>query len=152
MTVKINMTDRNVFVVHGRAIGERDKLVRIIRDLGMTPVVLDFAKKKGRSIYEEFLEQARRCEFAFVLLTPDDRVAASTDTTEELMRARQNVIFEMGWFFGVLGRERTRLLYKGAIELPSDITGVMYIKYDRSLDDIRADIRDALEAGGLQLR
>lgn len=141
--------ERRVFVVHGRAHADRDKLVKILNDLGMTPVVLEFAKKSGRSIYEEFLQLARECEFAFIILTPEDKTVAFGASSEDSFRARQNVIFEMGWFFGVLGRERTRLLYRGEIELPSDVTGIMYIRYDRSLDNIRSDIRDALEMGGL---
>lgn len=148
----VGRADRRVFVVHGRAHSDRDKLVKILHDLGMIPVVLEFAKKSGRSIYEEFLQQAKDCEFAFIILTPEDKTAAADASSEDIFRARQNVIFEMGWFFGVLGRERTRLLYRGEIELPSDVTGIMYIRYDQSLDTIRADIRDSLEMGGLHPR
>jgi predicted nucleotide-binding protein len=144
------MSERRVFIVHGHATADRDKLTKIVRDLGLTPVVLEFAAKKGRSVYEEFLDQARTCEFAFILLTPDDKLV-NVDGTPPA-RARQNVIFEMGWFFGVLGRERTRLLYRGSIEIPSDVTGVVYIKYEHSLDEIRSDIRDALNSGGLATR
>ena|SRR5271166_4979762 len=115
------------------------------------PIVLEFARKKGSSVYEEFLDQAKNCEFAFIILTPDDK-SASEVSSEEKFRARQNVIFEMGWFFGVLGRERTRLLYRGEIELPSDVTGVMYIRYDSDLDSVRSDVREALEAGGISVK
>ena len=47
-------------------------------------------------------------------------------------RARQNVVFEMGFFFGALGRERVAVLYEEGVELPSDVDGLVYILLDRS--------------------
>ena len=142
------MTKSKVFIVHGNTHEHRDKLVRIVADLGLEPLVLEFAKKGGRSIYEEFLILARTADFAFVLLTPDDKISNEL-SDDQKYRSRQNVIFEMGWFFAKLGRLKTRLLYSGVIEIPSDITGVIYIKFEDDLNKARSDIRDALEVGGL---
>jgi predicted nucleotide-binding protein len=139
---------RKVFVVHGQQHNHRDKLVKIIRELGLDPIVLEFARKTGKSIYEEFIDQAKSCEFAFILLTADDKMAADLDEADKY-RARQNVIFEMGWFYAKIGRQRTRLLYSGKVELPSDVTGVIYIRFEDDLNLIRTDIRESLEAGGL---
>jgi predicted nucleotide-binding protein len=45
-------------------------------------------------------------------------------------RGRQNVILEMGYFFGKLGRKNMAILYSPGVELPSDINGLTYILYD----------------------
>jgi predicted nucleotide-binding protein len=137
-----------VFIVHGRSHKDRDELVEIVKELGCTPKVLADEPKDGGTIIEEFEALAERCVFAFVILTPED-VTADELGNEEKHRARQNVIFEMGWFFARLGKSRTRLLYRGNIELPSDITGVIYTKYEVSVTEKKASIRRALAQGGL---
>ena len=45
-------------------------------------------------------------------------------------RARQNVVLELGFFWGKLGRERVCALVKGDIEKPSDYDGVVYVPLD----------------------
>jgi Predicted nucleotide-binding protein containing TIR-like domain len=46
------------------------------------------------------------------------------------VRARQNVIFELGYFVSKLGRGRACLLRKGDVEIPSDLYGVIYTEMD----------------------
>lgn len=140
--------NKNVFIVHGQSDADRDKLAEIINDLGCAPKILALEPKNGGTIIEEFESLASNCVFAFILMTPDDPMASELDEIHRY-RARQNVIFEMGWFFSQLGRTRTRLLYKGEIELPTDVTGIIYIKYEDNINDIRAKIRDALCEGGV---
>jgi len=65
-----------------------------------------------------------------VLLTPDDIGGRANDLEELLPRARQNVIFELGFFIGKLGRERVCALHKGEVEIPSDFSGVLWIRSD----------------------
>lgn len=64
--------------------------------------------------------------FAVVSMTPDDIVTKPSSVT----RARQNVIFELGYFAGKLGRGRTCVFRKGDFEIPSDLYGVLYIDLD----------------------
>jgi predicted nucleotide-binding protein len=75
--------------------------------------------------------------------TPDDPGWSASDPVNEKRRARQNVIFEMGYFYGKLQRRKGRvtLLYSGDLELPSDIAGVIYI-----------NISDGIESAGEALR
>jgi len=82
----------------------------------------------------------------FVLLTPDDAVPAEDASDEVKRRAHQNVIFEMGYFLGKLGRHRGRvlLLYKDPLELPSDISGLIYINITRGIEAAGEDIRREL--------
>ena len=68
---------------------------------------------------EKFEENAKRADIAFALLTPDDFA-----TEEGSGRARQNVIFELGFFVGKLGRKNVCALYEDGVEIPSDFQGV----------------------------
>ena len=60
-------------------------------------------------------------------------------------RARQNVILELGYFMGKLGREHVCCLYKGEIELPSDISGILYLPFNSSVNECFKDIRNELK-------
>ena len=52
-------------------------------------------------------------------------------------RARQNVILEFGYLIGKLGRGNVCCLYKGNIELPSDLHGVCYLHFENSIMEVR---------------
>ena len=51
---------------------------------------------------------------------------------EEQPRARQNVVFEHGYMCAKLGREHVCALYSEGVELPGDMSGVVYTKYDEA--------------------
>lgn len=85
----------------------------------------------GRTIIEKFEDHAQ-VGFAVALLTPDDVGSLKGEGTNPNPRARQNVIFEFGYFIGKLGRKRVCALVKGAVEKPSDYDGVLYIPLDDS--------------------
>ena len=122
-----------VFVVHGREEGSKQGVARYIEKLELEPVILDEQADQGRTIIAKFEEHARRVSFAVVLLTPDDEGRMQQDKEPKLKgRARQNVIFELGFFTGNLGRDRVCALTKGEIEIPSDFDGVIYIPLDDS--------------------
>jgi predicted nucleotide-binding protein len=82
------------------------------------------------------------------LLTPDDS-ANESDATERAWRARQNVIMELGWFMAKLGRQRVLMLHKGRVEIPSDILGVVYISFEKSVMETGEKIRQRLKGEGL---
>ena len=88
-----------VFVVHGRDNGTKELISRFLKSLDVVPVILHEQSNKGRTIIEKF-EQHANVEFAVVLLTPDDEGRLQTDGSSLEPRARQNVIFEMGYFIG----------------------------------------------------
>lgn len=141
--------NKNVFIVHGRSESDRDELADMLRKYGCTPRILQLEPKRGGPLIDEFEKLAKKCTFAFVLLTPEDSFSKPDEAAEQAMRARQNVIFEMGWFFNALGRHRTRLLYKKNVELPSDVTGITYIRYEEAVKEKEEAIRRALVEGGL---
>ena len=61
-------------------------------------------------------------------------------------RARQNVILEFGYFIGLLGRDKVCCLYKGDVELPSDMQGIVYIPFNKSVSEVRDKIVKELSA------
>lgn len=126
--MKSNSSDR-IFIVHGRAEGTRRALKRFLADLGKEPIVLAELASGGRTIIEKFEHYARDVKFAIVLLTPDD-IGGLKPSKDLANRARQNVIFELGYFIGRLGRGRVCLMCEPAVELPSDLAGVVYIPID----------------------
>ena len=68
-----------------------------------------------------------------MLLTPDDMgYPTGEDSDTARPRARQNVILELGFFLGKLGRGHVAALHSGdeSFERPSDYDGVLYIPID----------------------
>src|SRR5574341_912949 len=115
-----------VFVVHGHDDAVRETVARFISKLELTPVILHEEASEGRTIVEK-LEHHGDVGYAIVLLTPDDVGGTSPDKLQS--RARQNVVLELGYFLGRLGRDHVCALYKGELELPSDFLGVIYIPF-----------------------
>lgn len=120
-----------VFVVHGHDGEVRQTVARFIEKLGFEAVILHERPNKGRTIITKFREEAAGVGFAVVLMTPDD-VGGSAPFLEGQLRprARQNVVFELGFFIGELGPGHVAALVKGEIERPSDFDGVVYISFD----------------------
>ena len=120
-----------VFVIHGRDEGTRAMVARFLEQLNLKPVILDEQSNQGLTIIEKF-EQHAQVGFAVALLTPDDAGSLQSDGSNLNPRARQNVIFELGFFIGKLGRKGVCALTKGNVEIPSDYAGVVYIPLDDS--------------------
>ena len=118
-----------VFVVHGHDEAVLQTVARFLEKLGLDTIILREEPDAGRTIIEKFEDCADDVGFAVVLLTPDDLGGAAT-AGATASRARQNVIFELGYFAGKLGRGRTCLMRKGAVEIPSDLYGVIYTDLD----------------------
>jgi CheY-like chemotaxis protein len=119
-----------VFVAHGHDLNARDRLIYVLEKRGLEPIVLVERPSEGRTVIE-MVEQLANVSFAVGVLTPDDTCCAS-GTTEQLKRARQNVIFELGLCVGRLGRNKVRALVKGSVEIPSDMGGLLHIAMDDS--------------------
>lgn len=120
---------RQCFIVHGHDTSAIDELKSFIeRELdGYAPVVLAEQKSGDLTVIEKFEEYSEKAFIAFVLLTPDDQVVDASGRTIA-RRARQNVIFELGYFLGRFGQNgRVLILTKGEVEIPSDIAGLVTI-------------------------
>jgi len=121
-----------VFVVHGHDDAMKEAVARTLEKLGLDPVILHQKPNKGRTIIEKFTDYAT-VSFAVVLLSPDDVGRKRTESNKHLQtRARQNVVLELGFFLGKLGRERVVSLYRNQrnFEIPSDYSGVLFVPFD----------------------
>lgn len=118
---------RRVFVVHGHDEGARESLARFLEKLGFEAIILHEKASGGKTVIEK-VEAHSEVDFAVVLLTPDDVGGERADTLQP--RARQNVLLELGYFIGKLGRHNVCALRKGNVEVPSDFSGVVYIDLD----------------------
>lgn len=118
---------RQIFVVHGHDVGAREAVARFLEKCAFEAIVLHEKPNQGKTIIEKF-EANAKVGFAVILLTPDDEAALPSGTP--CRRARQNVILELGYFIGRLGRDRVCALKSGAVDLPSDILGVAWTDFD----------------------
>ncbi len=132
------------FIVHGH---DQTLLAEIKDYLQNTlkwpqPIILRDQPSGGKTIIEKFEEQAGIVDWVFVLVSPDDKTF-DPKTNDEKRRARQNVIFELGFFYGLLGRQEGRVivLKKGDVDLPSDIHGVIWIDVSAGVRSAGEDIR-----------
>jgi predicted nucleotide-binding protein len=114
---------RRVFLVHGHDEGARETVARFLMQLGFEPIILHEQANQGRTVMEK-VEAHGQVDFAVVLLTPDDQGCAKGGTPEP--RARQNVLLELGYFLGRLGRAKVCALKRGTLEIPSDFAGVVW--------------------------
>jgi predicted nucleotide-binding protein len=123
----LNLTD--VFVVHGHDTAALESAARFLEKLGLRAIILHEQASGGKTILEK-IEAHSGVGFAVVLLTPDDVGAVAAMSTSPQPRARQNVVLELGYFIGRLGRDRVCALKRGDLELPSDVVGVVYVPMD----------------------
>ncbi len=138
-----------VCVVHGHDGEVREAVARFISErLGFEAVILHERPNKGRTIITKFREEAHGAGFAVVLMTADD-VGKANDAAELRPRARQNVVFELGFFIGALGPARVAAVVRGDVEPPSDFDGVVYISFDK--EDWRTKLGQELQEAGYEI-
>ena len=121
-----------VFIVHGHDDGAKNEVARFVEKLGFEAIILHEQVDSSATIIEK-LEKHTDVGFAIVLYTECDIGGVIKSKPEELRpRARQNVIFEHGLLIGKIGRANVVALVKGNVEIPNDISGVVYKSMDTS--------------------
>lgn len=137
-----------IFIVHGHDGGTKETVARFLTKLvGRQPIILHELPDRGRTIIEKFEDHAVEAACAVVLLTADDIGGAVNGVQRQ--RARQNVVLELGYFIGRLGRNHVVILNEPDIELPSDINGILYIELDKN-DGWRLAVARELRAIGIE--
>jgi predicted nucleotide-binding protein len=144
---EVQQFSRRIFVVHGREGEHREAVARFLEQLGLEAVILHEQPNKGRALITKFHEVASDIGFAVVLMTADD-VGGLRETGQQQARARQNVIFELGFFIGALGSDRVAALISNEVERPSDFEGVVYIPIEA---DWRLPLCRELRAAGYDI-
>ena len=165
---------KNVFIVHGRDTKPVKELKAMLTEFGLNPIVLHELPSGSITIIEKLEKYSENVGFAFAILTPDDvgfelnrfqlllRTATfehdqkrwfleETITHELKPRARQNVLLEFGFFMGKLSRGKVCCLYKGNVDLPSDMQGIVYIPFKDSVNECRDKIIKELKAAGYRI-
>ncbi len=154
----------SVFIVHGHDTSLLDDVEACIKQLDIRPVVLTRQRGASQSLFQKFMQFGRKARFAIILLSADDLGAARKqfeveDVGERSLqfRARQNVILELGFFYGYLGWEKVFVLYKEPsrvfpnFERPSDLDGVVFDVVD-STNEWKALLRNRLAEAGFILK
>ena len=152
----VNLSKR-VFLVHGHDEVAKTNLEIFLSEIGLEPIVLHRQADEGLTIIEKF-EKHSDVGYVFILLTPDEVAYLATEEQkadgerDKRLRARPNVIFEFGYFVGKLGRSRTCCLYTGEVELPSDVSGMIYKRFNNSIEEVAYSITKDLKAVGYELK
>jgi predicted nucleotide-binding protein len=140
---KMEELSNRIFIVHGHNELMKQHVARTVSELGLKPIILHEQPNGGKTIIEKFLSNAEKSGFAVILLSADDLGISKRDKekagkegkqTDDVLsnRARQNVVFEMGCFIGLLGRPNVFLLLEESVEKPGDLDGIVYNTYDKN--------------------
>jgi predicted nucleotide-binding protein len=139
---------RTVFVVYGHDIQARDQLETLLHRWDLEPILLDQLASGGQTLIEKLETHQNRASYAVILATPDDIGYAVGQEVNAKPRARQNVVLELGMMLTLLGRSNVAISYKGPMELPSDIAGLVYISFTNHVHDVSLDLaRELIKAG-----
>ena len=138
-TVEEKPQSKDIFIVHGHNEEMKQTVARVVTRLGLNPIILHEQANEGRTIIDKFEFNAENIQFAIILLSGDDLAASIKDLEgvkdEDVgkrleKRARQNVVFEMGYFAGKLGRSKLFYLLQDGVIKPGDLDGLVYTPYD----------------------
>lgn len=144
------LDSRKVFLVHGRDTAAKEAVARFLEHLDLRPIILSEQPNGGKTMIEKYEREANNASYAVVLFTPDD-IGGLQSADEQQARVRQNVIFELGYFAGRLGRERVCILTDPSVEIPSDIFGLGYVPFDSSGDGWKIGLGRELKNAGFDI-
>lgn len=145
---QVGTGDAPIFLVHGRDLQRREVVRRFLETVtDRTVVVLAEQPNRGQDLLGKLLSHAQQAGFAVVLLTPDD--LGGLEGRELSPRARQNVVFELGLFVGLLGRDKVAALNDPNIQIPTDFSGVAYIPIEG--ESWQIELARELKAAGISV-
>jgi predicted nucleotide-binding protein len=143
-----------VFVVYGHDEQARARLDAMLRRWGLEPLILDQLPSEGQTIIEKLEKYTGEAKFGVVLATPDDEGYRRSHPDEKALRARQNVVLELGMLLSTLGRSKVAILLQNQenMERPSDIQGLIYIPFKDNLEkDAGLLLAKEMTAAGYQI-
>ncbi len=143
--IKLITNDKKIFIVHGHNNEMKLEVARFLDKLGFDPIILHEQASEGKTIIEK-IEAHTNVRFGIVLYSPCDIGGKDVDNLNP--RARQNVVFEHGYLIAKLERKNVVALVKDSIEIPSDISGIVYIQMK---DNWQLDIAKEMKSAGLDV-
>jgi len=138
-----HLSNNKIFIVHGHDNGTKGEVARFIEKLKLEAIILHEQPDSGQTIIEKLTKHAD-VGYAIILYTPCDE-GKSEKESEYKKRARQNVIFEHGYFVAKLGRDRVCALVKDDVEIPSDLSGVLFKQMN---SEWKYEVVDELKVAG----
>ena len=142
-----------IFIVHGHNNEMKEAVARVVDRIGFKSVILHEMVDQGRTIIEKFTDHSNEVQYAIVLLSADDYAYPKSSTNKyRKLRPRQNVVFELGYFIGKLGRSRVFVLYEtfynfelhshfqGVVLTPYDINGAWKMKLGKELESLGIEV------------
>jgi len=136
-----------VFVVNGEDDEAENSVATFIEKLGLKAVILNEQPNAVKTIIDKFERNEAICDYAVVILTSDDTDVNKEDAEDAMFRQRQNVMFVLGYFLGILGCKKVSVISKEGVEIPNDFLGVECILFDPGVDWQLSLARDMKSAG-----
>ena len=131
-----HLPSKEIFVVYGHDRTAKAQVESMLRRWELNPLIMDKLTSEGQTIIEKLERYAKNIGFGVVIATPDDEGYEAGNESEKAFRVRQNVVLEMGMLLSHLGRKKVAILLKeeGRMEKPSDIDGLIYIKWKEDIE------------------
>lgn len=140
---------KDIFIVHGHDEEMKSSVKALLLQLGLHPIILSEEPNGGKTIIEKFEDNSQKVDFAIVLMSDKDDQGCEIGKNDFKPRARQNVILELGYFIGKLGRRKhVCVLKKDGVEEPSDILGIAYTPYVLGQKSWKYEVADELQEAG----
>jgi predicted nucleotide-binding protein len=142
-----SLASPKVFIIHGRDKVNLSKLEKLLREhWHLRPVVMGSEPGKGRTLIERFDEEADRADFAIALVAPEDVFGIQIGGYGGGV---PHVLFEIGCFYGRLGKDRVCILFRSGTRIHSDLDGIPRIQFENSIDEKVSEIERELEHAGI---
>lgn len=120
---------RKIFISHGRSVEWYKVQAYIEKDLNIPSLELAQEPNLGRTVLQKLNEEAEKCSVAVIVMTGDDMAVDGE------IRARENVMHEIGFFQGKYGLSNVVLLHEAGVNIPSNIHGLVYIGFPKDTID-----------------
>jgi len=117
----------SIFLSHGRSVEWYKVQAYLERDLGYKTIELAQQPNLGRTVLQKLDEESNKCSVAIIVMTGDDLLE------EGEIRARENVLHEIGFFQGKFGLNKIILLHEESVNIPSNIHGLAYIPFPTNM-------------------
>jgi predicted nucleotide-binding protein len=128
-----------IFIGHGRSTLWRELKDHLADKHDYNVIAYEVGARAGHTIRDILEQLLSASSFALLVMTGEDE-------TENGLRARQNVVHELGLFQGCLGFHRAIAVAEQGVELFSNIEGVQQIRFQtgniaESYGDVLATLR-----------